>query len=95
MDNNLGDPDLDGVPVRVVKWGNSLGIRIPALLVRETSLREGDWLAMSCDATGNLRLIRPPEGGFDRAEFVRHTDGLRAGDLSESAVEEVRRRERF
>lgn len=95
MDNNWRDPDLDGVPVRVVKWGNSLGVRIPAMLVRETSLREGDWLAMSSDATGNLRLIRPPAGGFDRAEFVRNTDRLRKSDLSESAVEDARRGERF
>jgi len=95
MDNIQGDPDLEAVPVRVVKWGNSLGVRIPAMLVRETSLREGDWLAMSSDATGSLRLIRPPAVGFDRADFVRHTDGLRAGDLFGPTVEEARHGERF
>ncbi len=40
--------------VKVSKWGNSLGIRLPKALADETGLREGQSVELS-----------PNEGGFD------------------------------
>lgn len=39
--------------MQVAKWGNSLAVRLPAELVRELGLREGDEV-----------VLRAEEGGF-------------------------------
>lgn len=95
MDNTTVPGDGAGLPVRVVRWGNSLGVRIPASLVRETAIREGDWLAMTTDPQGNLGLRRVVAEEFDRAGFVSETSDLRSGAVSQSIVEELRVGERF
>ena len=41
----------------VQKWGNSLGIRIPNLLVRELSLKNGS--VVDIDDNGNEIIIKP------------------------------------
>ena len=41
----------------VKKWGNSLGIRIPNLLARGLSLKDGS--SVSINNTGNEIVIRP------------------------------------
>ena len=41
----------------VKKWGNSLGIRIPSLIVRELSLKDGSFVDISDN--GNEITIRP------------------------------------
>ena len=41
----------------VKKWGNSLGIRIPNLIVREFSLKDGSFVDINDN--GNEILIRP------------------------------------
>ena len=42
-----------GGSMQVAKWGNSLAVRLPADLVRELGLREGDEV-----------ILRAEEGGF-------------------------------
>jgi antitoxin MazE len=41
--------------MKVAKWGNSLAVRLPALLVEELGLKEGD----------DIALIRSPEGALE------------------------------
>ena len=41
----------------VKKWGNSLGIRIPNLIVRELSLKDGSFVDIN--ANGNEIVIKP------------------------------------
>jgi antitoxin MazE len=41
------------------KWGNSLGIRIPNLIVRELSLKEGSFVDIK--DMGNEIIIKPKE----------------------------------
>ena len=41
----------------VKKWGNSLGIRIPNLIVRELSLRDGSFVDIK--DIGNEIIIKP------------------------------------
>jgi antitoxin MazE len=41
----------------VKKWGNSLGIRIPGLFVRELSLRDGSFVDI--DERGKEIVIKP------------------------------------
>ena len=41
----------------VKKWGNSLGIRIPSLIVRELSLKDGS--SVEINDRGNEIVIKP------------------------------------
>jgi antitoxin MazE len=49
--------------VQVAKWGNSLAVRLPAELVRELGLREGDEVALRAEDGGFAirREARPEE----------------------------------
>ena len=41
----------------VKKWGNSLGIRLPSLIVRELSLKDGSYVEIN--DRGNEIVIKP------------------------------------
>ncbi|GHV73228.1 multidrug transporter MatE [Spirochaetia bacterium] len=41
----------------IKKWGNSLGIRIPSLIVRELALKDGS--PVEINDTGNEIIIKP------------------------------------
>lgn len=45
--------------MQVAKWGNSLAVRLPADLVRELGLREGDQIDLLKD-DGMLKVRRHP-----------------------------------
>ncbi|MEP3329751.1 AbrB/MazE/SpoVT family DNA-binding domain-containing protein [Sedimentitalea sp.] len=45
--------------MQVAKWGNSLAVRLPAHLVRELGLKEGDQIDLLKDV-GALRVRRQP-----------------------------------
>ncbi|MCR9178588.1 MAG: AbrB/MazE/SpoVT family DNA-binding domain-containing protein [Alphaproteobacteria bacterium] len=49
--------------MQVAKWGNSLAVRLPAELVRQLGLKEGDHIDLHADATGLAiaRHMRPEE----------------------------------
>ena len=43
---------------QMVKWGNSLAIRIPKPIVQEAKLKEGDSLEIEAAADGHVELRR-------------------------------------
>jgi antitoxin MazE len=43
----------------MVKWGNSLAVRIPKPVVEEAKLKEGDSLEVESSAEGRVELRRP------------------------------------
>jgi antitoxin MazE len=45
------------VVIRILKWGNSLGLRIPKSFAREAGVEEGSSVDLSLD--GNRLIIRP------------------------------------
>ena len=47
--------------MNVAKWGNSLAVRLPAELVRELGLREGDQIDLVKD-DGAVKVRRQPRG---------------------------------
>lgn len=44
--------------VTLKKWGNSVGIRIPAIIMKEAHLAPGEELEIRADESGVLTLIR-------------------------------------
>lgn len=42
--------------VQMVKWGNSLAVRIPKVIAEEAELREGDELVIEVQAQGTLAV---------------------------------------
>ena len=59
--------------MQVAKWGNSLAVRLPADLVRELGLKEGDQVDLHADARGLsvARRRRPDEILADLERFRR------------------------
>ena len=57
--------------MQVAKWGNSLAVRLPAELVRELGLREGDEVVLRAEAGGFAlrRAARPEEVLADLRRF--------------------------
>jgi antitoxin component of MazEF toxin-antitoxin module len=55
--------------VTLTKWGNSLGVRIPASIIKEAHLTPGDELNISLDKNGRLSLapIKNPQAGWKAA----------------------------
>jgi len=45
------------VVIKILKWGNSLGLRIPKSFAREAGVEEGSSVDLSLD--GNRLIIRP------------------------------------
>ena len=74
--------------MQVAKWGNSLAVRLPAALVRELGLREGDQIDLmkADDALAVRRLPRADEV----LTALRHFRGTlpAAERLSRDAVHE-------
>jgi antitoxin MazE len=44
---------------QLVKWGNSLAVRIPKPVVEEVKLKEGDSMEIEAAAEGRVELRRP------------------------------------
>ena len=47
--------------MQVSKWGNSLAIRIPAEVVKELKLKEGDRVEVSTAGKRKLEIARDPK----------------------------------
>lgn len=65
--------------MRVAKWGNSLAVRLPAELVAELGLKDGDEVQITANADG-IALKRTP----DRLELLaemRKYRGSRPADF--------------
>lgn len=65
--------------MQVAKWGNSLAVRLPAKLVRELGLKEGDQIDFLKD-DGTVLIRRQPRG----EEILRELRRFR-GKLSKDA----------
>lgn len=55
--------------VSVSKWGNSIGIRIPAGIVALSGIRDGDKVEVSEDADGSIRIRKTRKGKGDLKAF--------------------------
>jgi antitoxin MazE len=44
---------------QMVRWGNSLAVRIPKPVVDQAKLKEGDSLEIEASAEGHIELRRP------------------------------------
>lgn len=61
--------------MQVCKWGNSLAVRLPAKLVEELGLKEGDDIELVA-AKGGLVVARKPDR-FELLREVRKYRGMR------------------
>jgi antitoxin MazE len=43
---------------QMLKWGNSLAVRIPKTVAEEANLRAGDAIEIGVDAEGSIQLLR-------------------------------------
>lgn len=60
------------VAMQIAKWGNSLAVRLPAELVRELGLREGDQIDMRGDKSRvTVRRSERPEEVLARLRKLR------------------------
>ncbi|MFV0514766.1 MAG: AbrB/MazE/SpoVT family DNA-binding domain-containing protein [Jhaorihella sp.] len=65
--------------MQIAKWGNSLAVRLPAELVRELGLKEGDSIEMRADADG-LAVARHPRPDEVLARLRQYRNRLPAAD---------------
>jgi antitoxin MazE len=47
-------------PMKVLKWGNSLAVRLPASVVEALELKEGDEIEIDVAGERRLRVSREP-----------------------------------
>lgn len=52
--------------MRVAKWGNSLAIRLPSIVVEALELKEGDDVEIRAAGRGELSVAKKP----DREELI-------------------------
>jgi antitoxin MazE len=59
--------------MQVSKWGNSLAVRLPAKLVEQLGLKEGDEIELRPTPSGALQVERKPmpDELFDRVRQTR------------------------
>ncbi|WP_043357423.1 AbrB/MazE/SpoVT family DNA-binding domain-containing protein [Cupriavidus basilensis] len=79
--------------VRIAKLGNSLALRIPADYVRLLGLKEGDRVQVTLTADGGINVCAAK---WNRRAFAQELEAMRqAMPMTESVVEELRRRARY
>jgi antitoxin component of MazEF toxin-antitoxin module len=65
--------------VTLSKWGNSVGIRIPANIMAQAALAPGDELSISSDSNGALALIplkKQQTGWLEQFNAIADSDSL-------------------
>jgi antitoxin MazE len=79
--------------IQISKWGNSLAMRIPATLIKQIQLKDGDKVEATLSKDGSL-IIRPQK--FDRkaiaAELKAFRDTLKMG---KSVMDQLRSEARY
>lgn len=74
--------------LHIAKWGNSLAVRIPAEVVRQIGLKDGDTVQANLTPDGAL-TIRPAK--WDRAAFAAELrQGCQDMEMGTSVMEELR-----
>lgn len=54
---------------QILKWGNSLAVRIPLTLAKEARLKEGDRRTLNLAADGSI-VLRPARRKYDLRQLV-------------------------
>ena len=79
--------------IQISKWGNSLALRIPAKLIKQIQLKDGDKVEATLSKDGAI-IIRPQK--LDRktiaAQLKVFRDSLKMG---KSVMDEVRSEARY
>jgi len=79
--------------IQISKWGNSLAMRIPATLIKQIQLKDGDKVEATLSKDGSL-IIRPHK--LDRkaiaAELKAFRDTLKMG---KSVMDQLRSEARY
>ena len=70
---------------KMVKWGNSLAVRISKHVVEEAKLKEGDWLEIEAPAEGQVELRRATKIPTLAQLVAQITPENRYGEISTSA----------
>jgi len=79
--------------IQISKWGNSLAIRIPAEVVRQIHLKEGDKVEATLSINGTL-IIKPQK--LDRKTLAKMARELRDSmKMGKSVMDEVRSEARY
>ena len=56
--------------VKIAKWGNSQGVRIPAKILREAELEMNDLLYIESDTRGRIILSKKPSPKRGTIEYL-------------------------
>lgn len=70
---------------QMVKWGNSLAVRIPKPVVEKAKLKEGDALEIEAAAEGHIELRRPTRIPTLTQLVAKITPENRYGEISTGA----------
>ena len=74
--------------IQISKWGNSLAMRIPASLIKQIHLKEGDKVEATLSLDGSL-IIKPKK--LDRKTLAKMAKVLRSSmKMGKSVMDEVR-----
>jgi len=66
--------------MRIAKWGNSLAIRLPAIVVEALELKEGDDIELRAVQPGDLEVSKRPTKK-ELIERLRKYQGLLPADF--------------
>jgi antitoxin MazE len=79
--------------IQISKWGNSLALRIPAEVVKQIHLKEGDKVEATLSMNGTL-IIKPQK--LDRKTLAKMARELRDSmKMGKSVMDEVRSEARY
>ena len=79
--------------IQISKWGNSLALRIPAEVVKQIHLKEGDKVEATLSMNGTL-IIKPQK--LDRKTLAKMARELRDSmRMGKSVMDEVRSEARY
>ena len=79
--------------IRVLKWGNSLALRIPDAFIKEMQLKDGDIVEATLSSEGAL-VIRPQK--LDRKTLAKMAREFRATlKIGKSVMDELRSGARY
>ncbi len=67
---------------KVVKWGNSLAVRIPRLIAQDAHLKEGDTIELSASEVGKVEVRRLSKTPTLEELVARITPENRHGEIS-------------
>jgi antitoxin MazE len=79
--------------IQISKWGNSLALRIPAEVVKQIHLKEGDKVEATLSMNGTL-IIKPQR--LDRKTLAKMARELRDSmRMGKSVMDELRSEARY